>query len=61
MMPLRFLLAFVFSVLGFFFRNRLRELVPSLVASVVAEFEKIPSEHFGSILKQSFKGPKNSE
>ena len=62
MMPLRFLLAFVFSVLGFFFfRNRLRELVPSLVASVVAEFEQIPSEHFGSILKQSFKGPKNSE
>ena len=45
----------------FFFRNRLRELVPSLVASVVAEFEQIPSEHFVSILKQSFKGPKNSE
>ena len=38
MKPLSFLLALVF--LGFFFRNRLRELVPPLVASVMAKFKQ---------------------
>ena len=47
--------------LGDFFRNRLGEVVPPLVTSVVAKFEQILWERFGSILKQSFKGPKNSE
>ena len=42
MTPLRFLLAFVFlGTRSFFFRNRFRELVPPLVASVVAKFEQI--------------------
>ena len=62
MMPLRFLLAFVFlGTRSFFFRNRMRELVPSLVAWVVAKFEQILWGRFGNILKQSLKGHKNSE
>ena len=47
-----------FSVLGFFFSKRLRELVPPLVASIMAKFEQI---RFGNILKRSFKGHKNGE
>ena len=61
MMPLRFLLAFVFLGTRSFFRNRLRELVPSLVAWVVAKFEQILCGRFVNILKQSFKGHKNRE
>ena len=30
-----------FSVQGFFLRNRLREYVPAIIASVKAKFEKI--------------------
>ena len=45
----------------FFFRNRMRELVPSLVSWVVAKFEQILCGRFGNILKQSLKGHKNSE
>ena len=56
MTPLRFLLAFVFLGTWSFFTNRLRELVPPLVASVMAKFEQILWERFGNILKQSFKG-----
>ena len=37
-----------FSVEGIFFRNRLRELVPPLVASVVAKFEQILWQRFGN-------------
>ena len=42
--------------LEFFFRNRLRELVPPLVASVMPKFEQILWERFGNILEQGFKG-----
>ena len=42
------------------FRNRLRELVRPLLASIMAKFEQI-MERFGNILKQSFKGHKNIE
>ena len=56
-----FYLPLYFSVLGDFFRNRLGEVVPPLVTSVVAKFEQILWERFGSILKQSCKGPKNSK
>ena len=55
-----FYLPLYFSVLGGF-RNRLRELVPPLVASIMAKFEKITSERFRNILKRSFKGHKNGE
>ena len=55
MMPLRFYLPLYFSVQGVFFRNRLRELGPSLVAWVVAKFEQILWGRFGNILKQSFR------
>ena len=62
MTPLRFLLAFVFlGTRSFFFQKSLRELVPPLVASVVAKFEQILWERFGNILQQSLKGHKNSE
>ena len=43
-----------------FFTNRLKELVPPLVASMMTKFEQILWERFGNILKQSFKGHKNS-
>ena len=62
MTPLRFLLAFVFlGTRSFFFQKLLRELVPPLVASVVAKFEQILWERFGNILQQSLKGHKKSE
>ena len=41
-------------------RNRSKELIPPLVASIMAKFEQI-MERFGNILKQSFKGHKNIE
>ena len=42
-------------------RNRLKELVPPLVASIMAQFEQIQRKRFRNILKQSFKGHKNRE
>ena len=61
MMPVRVLLALVFLGTSNFFSNRLAEPVPPLVASIMAKFEQILWECFGNILKQSFKGHKNSE
>ena len=37
------------------------DLLSPLVASIMAKFEQILWERFGNILKQSFKGHKNSE
>ena len=45
----------------FFLRNRLREFVPVIIASIVAKFEQILWERFRDILKGSFKHHKNSE
>ena len=42
-------------------RNRLKELVPPLVASIMAQFEQIQRKRFRNISKQSFKGHKNGE
>ena len=53
MKPLSFLLALVFFGSKGFFWNRLTELVPPLVASVMAKFEQTLWERFGNILKQS--------
>ena len=36
-----FLFIFCFSVPGVFLRNRLRENVPAMIASIMAKFEKI--------------------
>ena len=61
-MTLRYLLAFVF--LGsrvFFFKNPLRVLAPPLVALIMTKFEQILCERFRNILKQSFKGQKNTK
>ena len=62
-MTLRYLLAFVFlgtrSLL--FFKNRLRVLAPPLVALIMTKFEQILCERFRNILKQSFKGQKNTK
>ena len=45
----------------FFWRNRLRDYVPAIIASIIAKFEQILWERFGNILKRSFKNHKNSE
>ena len=45
----------------FFLRNRLREFVPAIIASIMAKFEQILWERFRDILKRSFKHHKNSE
>ena len=45
----------------FFLRNRLREFVPAINASIMAKFEQIRCERFRDILKRSFKHHKNSE
>ena len=45
----------------FFLRNRLREFVPAIIASIMAKFEQILRERFRNILNQSFKHHKNSE
>ena len=45
----------------FFLRNRLREFVPTIIASIMAKFEQILSERFRNILKRSFKHHINSE
>ena len=44
-----------------FLRNRLREFVPAINASIMAKFEQIRCERFRDILKRSFKHHKNSE
>ena len=45
----------------FFLRNRFRESVPAIIASIMAKFEQIPWERFRNNLKRSFKNHKNSE
>ena len=45
----------------FFLRNRFREFVPAIIASVMSKFEQILWERFRNILKRSFKHHKNSE
>ena len=43
MTPLRFLFIFVFlCTRSFFLRNRLRECVPAIIASIMAKFEQPP-------------------
>ena len=37
-----FYLSLCFSVPGVFLRNRLREYVPAIIASIMAKFEQIP-------------------
>ena len=63
MAPLPFLLAFVFlRTWSFFFQKSLKGAWISLiVASIMAKFDQILWEHFEDILKQRFKGHKNSE
>ena len=39
----------------FFWRNRLREYIPAIIAIIMAKFEQILWECYGNILKQSFK------
>ena len=39
--PLRFLFIFVFLCAGVFLRNRLREFVTAIIASIMAKFEQI--------------------
>ena len=56
-----FYLSLCFSVPGVFLRNRLREYVPAIIASIIAKFEQILCERFQNILKQSLKHHKNSE
>ena len=45
----------------FFWRNRVREYVPAIIASIMAKFEQILWERFRNILKCSFKNHRNSE
>ena len=45
----------------FFFKNPLRMLAPPLVALIMTKFEQILCERFRNILKQSFKGQKNTK
>ena len=52
------ILSLCFSVPGVFSRNRLREYVPAIIASIIAKFEQILWERFGNILKRSFKNHK---
>ena len=56
-----FYLSLCFPVQEFFLRNRLREFVPTIIASIMAKFEQILSERFRNILKPSFKHHINSE
>ena len=53
-----FHLSSCFSVPGVFWKNRLREYVPAIIASVMAKFEQILWERFRNILKCSFKNDK---
>ena len=59
--PLRFLFILCFSVPGVFLRNRLREFVPAIIASIISKFKQILWERFRNNLKRSFKHNKNSE
>ena len=45
----------------FFLRNRLREFVPAIIASIIAKFEQILCERLRNFLKRSFKHHINSE
>ena len=56
-----FYLSLCFSLPEVFLRNRLRESVPAIIASIMAKFEQILWERFRNILKRSFKRHKNSE
>ena len=49
------------SVPGVFWRNRLREYVPAIIASIMAKFEEILWERFRVISKGSFKNHQSSE
>ena len=49
------------DAMTFFLRNRLREFVPAIIASIIAKFEQILWERFRNILKRSFKHHMNSE
>ena len=56
MTPLRFFIYLCVCLYQeFFWRNRLREYVPAITASIMAKFEQILWEFFGKILKLSFK------
>ena len=61
MTPLRFLFIFVFLCTRCFLRNRLREYVPAIIASITAKFEQFLWERFWNIWKRSFKNHKNIE
>ena len=56
-----FHLSLCFSVPGVFGRNRLREYVPAIIASIMAKFKEILWERFRNILKCSFKNHQSSE
>ena len=56
-----FHLSLCFSVPEVFWRNRFREYVPAIIASIMAKFGQILWERFRNILKCSFKNDKNSE
>ena len=56
-----FIYLFVSLYQVFFWRNRLREYVPAIIASIVAKFQQILWEHFRNILTRSFNNHKNSE
>ena len=49
---------FVFLCTRSLWRNRLREYVPAIIASIIAKFQQILWERFGNILKRSFKNLK---
>ena len=62
MTPLRFFIYLSVSLFQeFFWRIRLREYVPVIIASIIAKFEQILWERFGNILKRSFKNHKKGE
>ena len=56
-----FHLSLCFSVPGVFWRNRLREYVPTIIVSIMAKFKQILWERFRNILTHSFNNRKNSE
>ena len=56
-----FIYLYVSPYQEFFWRNRLREYVPAIIASIMEKFEQILWERFRNILKCSFKNHKNSE
>ena len=56
-----FHLPLCFSVPRVFWRNRFRQYVPAIIASIMAKFEHTLRERFRNIVKCSFKNHKNSE